>query len=479
MGKPARWGKGKAKAPSKHRQNPDLEAAFQELASWRFARGLRRVSRSTLSKSKQRPGARKRKELWLKKEAEKEAALAANRLRVPPLPPKGPRTSGAGSSAAEPAEQAAAKKAKKEVAAENPESSEEEMKEEDAEVAPEPSQEAASASAASVKDQQEAEAEEVVSIPSSEDSEAAPVDPLEPWQRRMVAKKMNQFKDEVTATATAHPPDQQLGFHIMVPAIPNRRKPVLEHHWLSRKALLCRAPWGLSADIDGPITLPAELGYVGQGRNRFCYSIPASTDRGKPSVLKLLSPSQSHGMESEAYRRLPLLCARVFWEGEVRTKWANCADRGVAPLRGLVQAKCELALSWLRTRRDSPEAEQFLCYAFITIQYVRLSGIAICDCGESNLGIYAQAQFPMVQFFDTQEWKPEGHAEYLTGFKKLVKAFAPRVYDFVCRGFGGNRVVAASEAIPRCPSYHSNLRVQKILDGNSQFVVPRKERFEE
>ena len=119
-----------------------------------------------------------------------------------------------------------------------------------------------------------------------------------------------------------------------------------------------------------------------------------------------------------------------------------------------------------------------MCYAFIAVQYVRLAGFAVCDCGESNLGIYALSKFPMVQFFDMQEWKPEGQTEYLTGFKKLVKDWAPGVYDFVCRGLGGNRVVAATEAIPKCAEFHANLRVQKILDGNSQFVVPRKERLE-
>ena len=145
MGKSGRWGKGKSKAPSKHRQNPDLEAAFQELASWRFAKGLKRVSRSTLSKSKQRPGARKRKQLWEQKQAEKEAALAANRLRIPPQPPLGPRTSRAGFSEAN---QAPENKAKKELVAEDQECSEEEEQEEDQEVAPEQAGSAASSAAA-------------------------------------------------------------------------------------------------------------------------------------------------------------------------------------------------------------------------------------------------------------------------------------------------------------------------------------------
>ena len=225
MGKPASWGKGKAKAPSKHRQNPDLEAAFQELASWRFARGLRRVSRSTLSKSKQRPGARKRKQLWQQKQAEKEAALAANRLRIPPQPPLGPRTSRAGFSAAK---REPANKAKKELAAEDQEISEEEEKEEDQEVAPEQVVAAASSSAAPAREPPK-EQEMVPILSSDDDSEAEALDPLEPWQRRMVAKKMTQCKDEVEA----HPHMMDLGYHLAVPAIPNRRKPTKEHLALS------------------------------------------------------------------------------------------------------------------------------------------------------------------------------------------------------------------------------------------------------
>ena len=263
----------------------------------------------------------------------------------------------------------------------------------------------------------------MVLLSSEADSEAEALDPLEPWQRRMVAKKMTQCKDEVVA----HPHMMDLGYHLVVPAIPNRRKPTKEHHWLARKALLCRVPWGLSAGIAGPTTLPADLGYVGQGRNRFCYLVPPPNEHAQPSVLKLVSGDQSHGMEREAYRRLPLLCAQVFWEGEVRVKWPNSLERGVSVLRGLVQAKCDLAVSWLRTRRGSPEAEQFMCYAFIAVQYVRLAGFAVCDCGEGNLGVYALSKFPMVQFFDMQEWKPEGQAEYLTGFKNLVKEWAPGV----------------------------------------------------
>ena len=78
---------------------------------------------------------------------------------------------------------------------------------------------------------------------SSEDEDAQPMDPLEPWQRRMVSKKLAQCKEEVATT----PGGTDLGYHLLIPAVPNRRRPVKPHHWTSRKALLCQAPWGLSA----------------------------------------------------------------------------------------------------------------------------------------------------------------------------------------------------------------------------------------
>ena len=162
-----------------------------------------------------------------------------------------------------------ASKAKKEPADEDQQISEEEEKEADQEVVPEQAVAAASLSAPPAREPPKEE--EMVPILSSDDeSEAEALDPLEPWQRRMVAKKMTQCKDEVVA----HPHMMDLGYHLVVPAIPNRRKPIKEHHWLARKALLCRVPWGLSAGIAGPLTLPADLGYVGQGRNRFCYMVP-------------------------------------------------------------------------------------------------------------------------------------------------------------------------------------------------------------
>ena len=84
-------GKGKGKK-SALREDEKLEAAWRELASWRFARGLKRVSRSTLLKSKRRPGANARRVNW-------EAKQMAKEDRRPAKPPPGPRLSLAAASA--------------------------------------------------------------------------------------------------------------------------------------------------------------------------------------------------------------------------------------------------------------------------------------------------------------------------------------------------------------------------------------------
>ena len=82
----------KEKAHPKHRQNASLEEAFKELATWRYAQGLRRISRSTLAKSKKRPGARKRKELWLQKQKEKEEKDGSKSSTRPSVPTSGSKT---------------------------------------------------------------------------------------------------------------------------------------------------------------------------------------------------------------------------------------------------------------------------------------------------------------------------------------------------------------------------------------------------
>ena len=301
---------------------------------------------------------------------------------------------------------------------------------------------------------------------SSEDEDAQPMDPLEPWQRRMVSKKLAQCKEEVATT----PGGTDLGYHLLIPAVPNRRRPVKPHHWTSRKALLCQAPWGLSAGINGPRTLPAEILYEGQGRNRVVYSVPGASQSERPSVLKLVSDDEGHGREMEAYLRLPLLCAKVFWQGRVGVKWPNDLDRGITTMNALVQSQCTLAIKWLKPRRGKDIANQFCVYCMVVMQFVRLSGFALCDCGEHNLAVSDLSATPLLQFIDMQEWKDQGDPEYLTGFLTLVKQFAPDVERLIVQSFRGDKAAMASRALPGCQTFHSNLRDQGVLSEDGRFI---------
>ena len=133
----------------------------------------------------------------------------------------------------------------------------------------------------------------------------------------MVSKKLAQCKEEVATT----PGGTDLGYHLLIPAVPNRRRPVKPHHWTSRKALLCQAPWGLSAGINGPRTLPAEILYEGQGRNRVVYSVPGASQSERTSVLKLVSEDEDHGREMEAYLPATSPVCQSVLAGPGRVKW--------------------------------------------------------------------------------------------------------------------------------------------------------------
>ena len=286
----------------------------------------------------------------------------------------------------------------------------------------------------------------------------------------MAAQDGVQENDTVQGGGCSHSYGMDLGYHLLIPAVPNRRRPVKPHHWASRRALLCRAPWGLSAGINGPLTLPAEIQYEGQGRNRVVYSVPGASPTERPSVLKLVSEDEDHGREMEAYLKLPLLCAKVFWQGRVRVKWPNDLTRGITTLNALVQSQCAMAIKWLKPRAGQDMAKQFCVYCMVVMQFVRLSGFALRDCGESNLAVSELSETPLLQFIDMQEWEDQGKTEYLIGFFKLARKFAPDVEQLIVQSFRGNKAEMASRALPGCKAFHNNLRAQGVLDDAGRFI---------
>ena len=139
--------------------------------------------------------------------------MAANRARVPPSPPLGPRTSKRCSEE----RREETKRSKSEGPSLTDEETEEEDEEEDEEV---PSPREASKGPKNVDKAEQAAAREEAS--SSAAGAVCTQEVLEPWQRRMVSKKLAQCKEEVATT----PGGTDLGYHLLIPAVPNRRKPV-------------------------------------------------------------------------------------------------------------------------------------------------------------------------------------------------------------------------------------------------------------
>ena len=120
-------------------------------------------------------------------------------------------------------------------------------------------------------------------------------------------------------------------------------------------------------------------------------------------------------------------------------------------MNALVQSQCTLAIKWLKPRRGKDIANQFCVYCMVVMQFVRLSGFALCDCGEHNLAVSDLSATPLLQFIDMQEWKDQGGPEYLTGFLTLVKQFAPDVERPDCSEFQGRQGSDGNQGSSRLP----------------------------
>ena len=75
----------------------------------------------------------------------------------------------------------------------------------------------------------------------------------------MKGGRLQGIKEEVLST----PGSEEA--HIICAAVPNRNRPVAEHHRLSRSAILAKAPWPFSVRFDGPSSLASDLRYLGKG----------------------------------------------------------------------------------------------------------------------------------------------------------------------------------------------------------------------
>ena len=201
--------------------------------------------------------------------------------------------------------------------------------------------------------------------PVSISSDDEPLDPLSPWQRRVVLQKIKELKTDAADRTQCH---------VLGPAIPNRKKPRSEHHWLPGSLILVRAPW------DEGLQVPVTLTWLGEGRNRVTYDL--QPDR----VLKLLT-GITHGLERHFSNNFPRLCAPVIWEGPPTLQWDNARERGTVVMNGLVMKKCHLMKPWLIHRQGTVKAFEFLAYTFMLVQYLFHKNVQLRDIGSTNLAV--------------------------------------------------------------------------------------------
>ena len=114
----------------------------------------------------------------------------------------------------------------------------------------------------SEEDEEEEESDVTQDSAVSISSDDEHVDPLSPWQRRVVLQKIKELNNDAADRTQCH---------LLAPAIPNRKKPRAEHHWLPGSLILVRAPW----DVD--LQLWVTLAWLGQGRNRVTYVLTHGT----------------------------------------------------------------------------------------------------------------------------------------------------------------------------------------------------------
>ena len=242
-GAPSKWGKGKGgqgKAPSKHRQNASLEEAFKELATWRYAQGLRRISRSDFGQEQKTARSSKEKGAVAPKTERKRGKDGSKSSTRPSSPPLGPRTSKRCSGE----RREETKRSKSEGPSLTDEETEEEDEEEDEEV---PSPREASKGPKNVDKAEQAAARKKPALRRQGRCvlrrrllKTRTRSQWIPWSLGSAgwcSKKLAPCKEEVATT----PGGADLGYHLLIPAVPNRRRPVKPHHWTSRKALLCQA----------------------------------------------------------------------------------------------------------------------------------------------------------------------------------------------------------------------------------------------
>ena len=297
--------------------------------------------------------------------------------------------------------------------------------------------------------EEEVSAEEVQALPAGASS--VRLKPARNPSWRLVLQSIKELKAEAKG---------QSDFYVVGLAIPNRKRPKAEHHWLLSNLIIANAPWDESLEV------PKTVLWMGQGRNRVTYDLGSD-------VLKLISGSD-HGNEMQCSATFPTLCAHVSWQGSLKLQWNNAKERGIVTLQGLIMRKCYLVKPWLLQRQGTVRAYEFLAYALVLVNFLFNQGVQLRDIGGTNLAVLdLDQECPTIAFIDMQEWEKTSTPK--TGpshFWELAKVAAPAHLDRLKNVVNKPTYKGNVEALRKhCYAYHEIIRKHGILDPQSRVLM--------
>ena len=455
-GKPvSKEGKGKSKPWSAYRQG-EAEDNYRHRREVRTSKGLKRSSRSTVAKSRDRPGkAERRLALYNKGEevdpTPSQFPILPNNFN-PDLPPKRRKTK------PEREEAGPAPKQGEEGSSYSYYSESEGAEEPSSSAAPGPSlrlREGPGAGLSAPEPPQERVKEEEL-----QDHEEEPAQLLEvqsdssveviqvestPWQRRKIKKELETLPDDV---------------HFVGTKVANIAKPKTGHHYLSEVLVMSRNPFT-------GVKTSQELSKLGQGTHKHVY------DFDQNRVIKFAS---DHGNEAHYCACFPKLTAQITHTAFVRIKLLEQGSPLLISSTAVLQEKVQLAKDWLLQKgKDSEDAKEFVYQAFAVTVWLSSQKLHLKDVGPGNLGIRLLPT-PRVCYFDTMGWcpaRPRSKPYQWSGLWKLAQQCTPAEYSALNRirtQFNQDWSGMFGAYADQCRSYHPVLKQMGVMrsDGSMQ-----------
>ena len=409
------------------------------------SKGLKRSSRSTVAKSRDRPGkAERRLALYNKGEevdpTPSQFPVLPNNFN-PDLRPKRRKTK------PEREEAGPAPKEGEEGSSYSYYSESEEAEEPSSSAAPGPSlrlKEGPGAGQAARAQDPGEESTQLLEVQSDSSVEVIQVEST-PWQRRKIKKELETFPDDV---------------HFVGTKAANIARPKTGHHYLSEVLVMSRNPF------TGAKT-SQELNKLGQGSHKHVY------DFDHNRVIKFAS---NHGNEAHYCACFPKLTAQITHTAFVRIKLLEQASPLLISSTAVLQEKVQLAKDWLLQQgKDSEAAKEFVYQAFAVTVWLSSQKLHLKDVGPGNLGIRLLPT-PRVCYFDTMGWcpaRPRTKPYQWSGLWKLAQQYTPAEYSPLNRiraQFNQDWSGMFGAYAAQCKSYHPVLKQMGVMrtDGSMQ-----------